>query len=329
MRLAFIGGNGHHYLRGALEELRPEAAVAPDGVDAEPARALAARLPGAKWFDDAAVMLDTFKPEVVSVGAVYARNGVWATEALRRGIAVVSDKPVATSWEVLDQLRETAAKADVPLVTEFNFRSSGAFRAAHEAVKRGAIGKVVLATGQKSYRFGTRPAWYAHRELYGGTLPWVASHAIDAVVFASGRRLSAAAGSAGNCSKPDYGSMEDHTVSLFEFEGGGAAVVHADYLRPAKAPTHADDRLRLAGERGVIEVRDERCVLLSADEEPRDVTEWGGEPQAWRDLFDAAQGDTTWYGTQRSLGMAAILLAARDAADQRQRIELDPAWSVV
>ena len=48
----------------------------------------------------------------------------------------------------------------------------------------------------------------------------------------------------------------DDTVSLFEFAGGATGIVHADFLRPAKAPTHGDDRLRVVGGTGTIEVRD-------------------------------------------------------------------------
>ncbi len=328
MRLAFIGGCGHHYLRGGLEALRPQVAVASDGVDAAAARRVADAMPGAQWYDDADAMLDGFKPDVVSVGAVYARNGHWAAQALQRKIPVVSDKPVATEWTMLDRVRDAARSGGVPLITEFNFRSTPAFRAAREAVVRDCLGPIALATAQKSYRFRTRPPWYAQRELYGGTLLWIASHGIDAVVFVIGRRYAAVTGSSGNCSKPEYGSMEDHTASLFDLDGGGAAVVHADFLRPPGAPTHGDDRLRIVGGRGVVEVRDGRCTLIGGDDQPCDITEWGGQPQSWRDMLDAAQGDTTWYSTQRSLGMAAILLAARDAADRRTRIDLDPQWSV-
>lgn len=326
MRIGLIGGNGHHYLRGALATLRPGVAVAGDGADDDAARRLADGLDGARWFDDAAAMLDQFKPDVASIGAVYAHNGRWAIEAMQRRIPTVSDKPIATDWATLNTLRSVAGRT--PLITEFNFRSDAAFRAATLCVREKRVDPVLLVTGQKSYRFGTRPPWYARRELYGGTIPWIASHAIDAAVFVTGRRLAAVAGAAGNGSRPDYGTMEDHAACLFEYEGGGVALIHADFLRPAGAPTHGDDRLRIAGGRGVVEVREGRCVLMHESDPPQDVTARGGEPVIWRDLLDAARGDTTWYGTERSLGMAAILLAARDAADGRRRVELDPAWSI-
>ena len=107
MKIAFIGGWGHHCLRQLVKE-PPEQlslAVAGDGLDAVAAHKVADGLPQAKWFDDASRMLDEFRPDAVSVGAVYAHNGRWIEEALRRGLPTVSDKPVAASWESRRTLR--------------------------------------------------------------------------------------------------------------------------------------------------------------------------------------------------------------------------------
>src|SRR4051812_31224232 len=112
MRLAFIGGYGHHYLRGLLQEPGAEreysVAIAGDGHDPEGARPLAAKIPGAAWYEDPPRLFDAFRPDVVSIGAVYGYNGEIAALALARGIAAVSDKPVAATWEQLQRLRELA-----------------------------------------------------------------------------------------------------------------------------------------------------------------------------------------------------------------------------
>jgi len=191
MRLAFIGGHGHHYLRGALGD--PGAAVerpipvAGDSVDDERARAFAASLGDAWWFDDARDMLDTIRPDVVSVGAVYARNSEW----------------VAASWEALRRMQALTAGTQRLLLTEFPFRALPEFRAARAAVADGSVGEVVLATAQKSYKFGTRPSWYNSRALYGGTLLWIASHGIDALRFTTGQRLNPLFGRQGTCPLPN------------------------------------------------------------------------------------------------------------------------------
>ena len=321
MRLAFIGGYGHHYLRGALGDAdagveRP-VLIAGDGVDDERARAFAESLGDFVWFDDARDMLDAARPDVVSIGAVYARNSEWIAAALERDIPVVSDKPVAASWEALRRLQSLTEGTPRLLLTEFPFRALPEFRAARAAVADGLIGEVVLATAQKSCKFGTRPRWYDDRALYGGTLLWIASHGIDVIRFTTGRRMQCLFGRQGNQSQPEYPTMEDHVLCAFGLEGGGSGLVHADFLRPAQARTHGDDRLRLAGSRGLIEVREGRCLLTTQDQAERDITETVPAIPFYRALLTAlAVGGTEAYSTAASLEMAELLLQARDVTDR-------------
>ncbi len=59
--------------------------------------------------------------------------------------------------------------------------------------------------------------------------------------------------------------MEATAICLFELEDEVVAHVNIDYLRPKSAPTHGDDRIRVAGTKGVIEARqiDEKVYLIN------------------------------------------------------------------
>jgi hypothetical protein len=109
---------------------------------------------------------------------------------------------------------------------------------------------------------------------------------------------------------------------VLELRGGAPAIAHADYNRPAKAPTHGDDRLRVMGACGCVEVRDERCVLITDTQAPVDITDEGGQPDASAELLAALRGDTSLYGTAQSLEMARVMLACRDAADLQRPVSL-------
>lgn len=323
MKIGFIGGFGHHYLRGALSDdafaFERPIAFAPSAAHDDRAAVLAKQLGDVAFFDDAQTLLDQFKPDVVSVGAIYALNGDHAAAALERGIPVVSDKPIAATWAQLDRLRELVrAKPQSVLLTEFDFRSRAGFRAARQAVRDGQIGVPALATGQKSYRFGSRPGWYSDRAQYGGMMLWVASHAIDAVRFVTGARVLAVTGRGGNISRPQYGTSEEYVTATLELDGGGTGIVHADFYRPDKASTHGDDRLRVAGTRGVVEVRGGVCTLIGEDGIERDITDSVAVRPMHAELIAAIRGETTdLFSTAESLEVAALLLHARDAADQQ------------
>ena len=327
MRLAFIGSTGHQKLFRFVAD-DPEQveaiAVAPDGYGGEARDTY--DFPRVERFEHPLRMLDEFRPDFVNVGAWYAHNSQFVQAALERDIPVCSDKPIAASWQAYEQL--TALVAENPkrvVVTEFPLRSHPAFRAARDAISEGRIGKVVLATGQKSYRFGEkRPGWYGQREHYGGTVLWIACHGIDFVSFVTGLGYTSVYGEQANVSKRDYGTMEEVTVLVLGMSNGGRAVVHTDYNRPARAPSHGDDRLRIVGAEGAVEVRDGRCVLMTNDQEPTDITGRARPAPAHQEMLAPLRGEgSDLYGTRVSLEMAAILLHARDAADEGRVVRID------
>jgi predicted dehydrogenase len=328
MRLAFIGGFGHHYLRPLAKE--PAAQVefpvawAPAAADDRGSSRIAEFAGDLKFYDDPIKLLDDYKPDIVSIGAIYGQNGDFIAAALERGIDVVSDKPIAATWEQLNRIRSLCKESSRKLLTEFDFRSRAEFRAAREIIRSRELGEPVLATAQKSYRFGTRPDWYRDRALYGGTMLWVASHAIDAIRFTTGIKFRRVLGKQGNISRRNYVSMEDHCTALFELENAATAIVHADYLRPPAAPTHGDDRLRIVGTNGVVEVRGGRCIFIGSQGE-KDMTESVHPKPIHLELLDAIRSESSdLYSTESSLELAAVLLHARDAADQEQWVQCEP-----
>ncbi len=173
-----------------------------------------------RWFPNAVAMLDHFLPHAVSVGSVYGFNGDLAAMALERDIPVVSDKPIASTWPQFHRLQALLKDPRRVIVTEFDFRCRKETMAARQAVAEGLLGEIALAVAQKSYRFGTRPAWYADRRSYSGTLMWIASHGIDAIPFVTGRRYRRVMGAAGNVSHPELGTFEDHVAAVFQMDNG-------------------------------------------------------------------------------------------------------------
>lgn len=324
MRIAVIGGNGHHSLLALAgkEDGVQVVAVASDGRDENALRFKESPwwTGDTKYYDDYRKMLDEVKPELVSVGCQFAFNGQACIAALERGINAVSDKPIANSDEELQRLHELTGDGNRHVIAEFTMRWYPDYYAAHQAIRLGSIGEPVLIQAQKSYRFGdARPDFYKKRETYSGSVLWVTSHAFDFVAWTTGLDYRSVTGLGGNLAKPDYGEMEDHVALLCEMSNGASCVIHGDYLRPAKAPTHGDDRLRVAGSQGVIEVREGMCILITneAEQQILEMTPPNATDTA-RGLLAAAKGESdARITTEECLRLAEVLLKARDATDRK------------
>lgn len=325
IRVAFIGNTGHFKIYSCLGSDGVElVAAAPDGYNPEVSRA--AEQLSAPVFDDYRRMLDETRPDVASLGCWYAHNGEAAIECLRRGIHVLTDKPAVNSWAELAEAASLAKKGNLHFLTEFEFRSDILYGAAAGAVRDGLIGQPVLVRGQKSYQFrDSRPDFYRYREHYAGTAMWIASHMIDMVSWATGLDYLSFSGLQGNISRPEYGQMEDHVALLARLEKGAAAMITADFLRPSGAPDHADDRLRIAGSRGVVEVIGNECRLVTATEAPKVLAVRAEHDKTATGLKFIetlrGRGDGT-FSTAETLRMARCLLAARDALDTEREVLL-------
>ena len=106
MRIAFIGGFGHHSLRAITKtpEVEHPVAFAQASPD-DPGGAHIAEFAGdLKIFADPIRLLDEYKPDIVGIGAICSRRRRRASfaAALEREIDVVSDKPIAATWELTD-----------------------------------------------------------------------------------------------------------------------------------------------------------------------------------------------------------------------------------
>lgn len=217
-------------------------------------------------YDDYGEMLKKEPLEVVGVCLPLYQNAEASTAAARKGIHVVSEKSAATDLSDLARLEQAVRESRVHYTIMLDMRGQPIFQAARQAVQAGAVGEPILISSQKSYKWGQeRPWFYKERKTYGGTIPWIGVHAIDFMRWVSGEKYVAVAAYQGNKAHPQYPGCEDHAGMLFRLANGGTATCHLDFLRPEAASTHGDDRLRIVGSEGVLEVSgvEKRASLIS------------------------------------------------------------------
>ncbi len=280
-------------------------------------------------YDDWREMLEVERPQMAVINTVMAWNGEMAAYAMERGISVFCEKPVATTFEMLDNLEKIyyAAKKKHPKLVfagMFGIDYLPHFETAYRYIKSGALGDIRLASAQKSYRLGNRESFYSNREEYGGTIPWVGVHAIEWIIRLGGLKpISVSAVGSTECNGGN-GTMEVSTACLFQSEDGKMATVTADVLRPRSAPTHDDDRLRFVGSLGIVEVRDKKCIVIDKNcerEVPIEKTEWELFEEMYMEMVGKGKcrvtAEDTFFSTR-------VALSAREAQDRGTIVFIKP-----
>ncbi len=270
-------------------------------------------------------LLEKEQLDVVGVCLPYYRNAEASIAAARKGIHIVSEKPVATTLADLEALKKAVAEAKVRFTSLMNMRCFPPYQAARKAVLDGLIGQPILLTSQKSYRFGeSRPWFYKDLKTYGGTIPWAGIHSIDYMRWTTGREYVEVSAWHGNADHADYPGFQDHAGVLFKLDNGGTAMTNLDYLRPESAPTHGDDRLRIAGSEGIIEVlgAENRASLITAADGPREL-ELPEEVDFFTDFLAELSGKREHLISQEdAFRLTEICLKAKEAAEAGQWIRL-------
>ena len=259
MKVCFIGGCGHW--PQALRYLKTRRDVifcgsAPGSAGENRTESIDPAIP---YFDDYRVMLDATKPDLAVVSPIFGLTGRVVMECAGRGIDVLAEKPVAASAEELTQLEAVVQKNGIRFCAMHYLRYTPAFYHGAELVRSGAIGNVMLVTAQKSYKYGTRPSWYEDPDSYGSTATWVGIHAMDWIYHFTGLPFTSVTAISDGC------LPEKAMLCQFTLKGGAVASVNLDYYRPATAATHGDDRIRCVGDKGVIEVFEDRITLINQD----------------------------------------------------------------
>ena len=96
--------------------------------------------------------------------------------------------------------------------------------------------------------------------------------------------------------------------------------MHLDYLRPATASSHGDDRLRLAGTEGVLEYREaDGLTLVTNRRKSRSINGLPGNRSLVLNFIENLYGSEPLSLTLDDIFRAnEIVLTARDAAGKRQ-----------
>jgi predicted dehydrogenase len=260
MRLGLIGCTGHWRSYASALPALPDLEIAGVAVAAPEERLdQYGGAPGVteatRRYDSPEALLDSGVVDAVQVSTRSDLIPGLVRAALERRLPVMAEKPIAGTLKDLRTLYDLARRVSVPVAAMHAQRGTPLVAAVRDVVRAGAIGTPLLAHSQKSYRWGTsRPDALRSRATFPGVAPYIGIHVFDWLLWILGDRFLAVSGAESAAARPDYGACASHAAYLLRLSGEGLATVTLDYLRPEAAPTHGDERIRIVGTAGIVEV---------------------------------------------------------------------------
>ena len=269
-------------------------------------------------------LLDKEKLDMAGICGIDGERPGLVLECIKRGLHIIAEKPLTSQWDDLRRIRAALKQnPKVRLTMLLEMRYGGAFLAMRRIVESGALGEIVQMNGQKSYVFAEqppRPEWMRRKATFSGTIPYIGIHLVDLMRFTGKQEPVEVAAFQAHVGQPDAGDMENTASVSMRLAGGGTADFHLDYLRPANAGTHGDDRLRLVGTRGVLEYMGNSGLTLVTDQEKSHaITPEARTLSLVPDFLASILGSQTPLLTLSDIFRAnEIVLSARDAAVTRK-----------
>lgn len=226
---------------------------------------------------DFAAMLDAERPDFVDIITRPESHLALTREAVKRGIAVICQKPLAPTLEAARELVETANKSNVPLMVHENFRFQPWYRMIKRLLSDRAIGdKLHTLNFRARMGDGWQEDAYLARQPYFREMPRfliyeTGVHFIDTFrylageidgVFARLRQLNS-----------DIAG-EDAGIVLFEFASGAQGVWDANRFNQSNAadPRYTFGEFLVEGNGGSIRLYpDGRLTLQPLGQNEHDV----------------------------------------------------------
>ena len=224
--------------------------------DGDKRAAAVALFPQAQAFDDAEVMLDAVRPDLIDIVTPPQTHLALVRAAVGRGVKVICQKPLAPDQSEAEEVVAAAEQAGVMLAVHENFRFMPWFMEARRLIDAGAVGRPLNVTFRLRPGDGKGPDAYLARQPYFQTMPRfliheVGIHLIDTFRYLCGE-IVGVFGRLRRINPVIKG--EDSALVIFDFANGAAGVFDGNRLvdHPATDTRMTNGVLLVEGDEGVV-----------------------------------------------------------------------------
>ena len=171
-----------------------------------------------RWFADIESMFDATRPDGVILATPNGLHASGALAAIRRGIPVLIEKPIAASMDDASLIARASETEGVPILVGHHRRHNPIIRAARDCVKSGRLGRLTAIAGMTLFYKPDEyyePEW--RRSSEAGPVLINLVHGIDDLRFICGEIESVQAMTSHSVRNYD---TEDTAAVIMRFENG-------------------------------------------------------------------------------------------------------------
>ena len=205
-------------------------------------------------YSDYREMYEREAPELVSIALPSGLHADAAIEAIKRGINVIIEKPMAMSIKDADEIIRLAKEHDVKVSACHQNRFNIAVQEMRAALESGRFGRLsnaaITVRWSRGESYYSQADWRGKFESDGGTLMNQCIHGIDLLRWMCGDKLKRVYGATRRQHHP-YIEAEDVGTAVFEFENGVIATVEGTVN---VAGFDMEEHLTLLGEEGAVKL---------------------------------------------------------------------------
>lgn len=199
-------------------------------------------------YDDLEKMLDEVEVDIVDVCLPNYLHHWGSMAALKRGIHVIIEKPLAMNLEEADEMIAMAKEKNVKLMYAEELCFAPKYERVRALVEAGAVGEVYMLK-QAEKHSGPHSKWFYESETSGGGVMmdmgchalawfrWMVKNNPVKSVYADMKTVM----------HGDISDCEDNTVTIVEFENGVIGVAEDSWAKHGGM----DDRIEVYGSKGV------------------------------------------------------------------------------
>ena len=344
VRVGLIGCGGivrlHHApaYRAIPELARITALADPDG-DSRGRSGEMLAVPPDRRYADYREMLEHAELDAVTIATPHHLHAEQAIDAAAAGVAVISEKPMATSVEQAHEVLAAVRRHGVPYTVVHNFLFTPGMERARSLLADGAAGTPFFGRAKSLFnktddQADPNTVWRASRAAGGGAINDTAYHEIyllESLVGSPVRYVEARV-----ATRHFAFDVDDLALLLLEHDNGALSTVATSWCVPGGDAGESANLAEAHGPAGGVRVmrrgrglwryarstRQWREVAL----EPRPTQAESGHGRYFAATFDAlARGAPPPIGGAAALHNLRIVAAARRASAERRAVELPAA----